>query len=107
LDKLGRTGIIPEDQYFTFNKYDNMDVASDQLQVPHDAAFRVEVDTLDYLDDTVIPNGDWGQANYLEPITVDHPEFGAGGASQVKITKPVQVIEMVDLRNGQILYPGE
>ena len=62
------------------NRYD---VASPgALQVPHDASVRVEFDTLQIIDDIRIPNGNWGRASYLEPITTDFSQFGVGGATQ-------------------------
>ncbi len=104
LDDLVSTGKIPEGNYYSFDKYDDMAVASDKLQVPHDARIRAEVDMIDYLEETTVPNGDWGKGNWLEPITKDHPDFGAGGATQVVVGKPVQADKIVDLKSGETLF---
>lgn len=83
IDELSKTKVIPENSngtYFSFNKFDSP--APGKLQVPHDASIRGSFDTLQIIDDIRIPNGNWGKANYLEPLTKDFPEYGPGGATQ-------------------------
>lgn len=83
IDELSKTKIIPKNPngtYFSFNKFDIP--TSGKLQVPHDASIRGSFDTLQIIDDIRIPNGNWGKANYLEPLTKDFPEYGPGGATQ-------------------------
>ncbi len=67
--------------YFTFDNFNSANPGA--LQVPHDASVKVSFDTLQIIDDISIPHGNWGKASYLEPITVDFPQFGSGGATQV------------------------
>ena len=84
LDDMRDTMLIPADvngTYFSFNNYSVANPSA--LQVPHDASIKVSFDTLQIIDDISIPYGDWGRASYLEPITQDFPQFGAGGATQV------------------------
>jgi hypothetical protein len=53
-----------------------------------------------------IPNGKWGEAGYLEPIAKDFDEFGNGGFSQAVVDGKVKgVIEIVDLRTGEVIFP--
>ncbi len=72
--------------------------------MPHDARFRAEFDTLSYVDNTRIANGDWGKANYLEPITKDFPIHGEGGATQVIIDQKVSVKKVIDLSTGKTVF---
>lgn len=56
-------------------------------------------DTLDIYDDIHIPKGDWGRAEYLEPIAKDFKIFGLGGATQaVTYSKIVSIIDIFKLR---------
>ena len=104
LDEFVRTGEIPGGSYYSFDKFDDMAQASSKLQIPHDARFRAEFDTLPYVDNTKIPNGDWGKADYLEPITRDFPGFGEGGATQAVIDAKVSVTKIVDLKTGRVVF---
>ena len=65
---------------------------------------RVEFDTAQILDDVRIPQGMWGEADHLEPLTRDFPQFGSGGATQAITNRPIQVRRIVDLRTGKVLY---
>lgn len=98
LAELYKTKNIPANlngTYFSFNKYD---VASPgKLQVPHDASIRGSFDTLQIIDDIRIPNGNWGKANYPEPITKDFPEFGTGGATQAVTNSQIILNEITKL----------
>ncbi|AEY67515.1 hypothetical protein Clo1100_3377 [Clostridium sp. BNL1100] len=85
----------PNGTYFSFNKYDIANPGA--LQVPHDAAYRASFDTLQVIDDIRVPNGKWGQARHLEPLTKDFPQFGSGGASQVITNKPITLDEITKL----------
>jgi hypothetical protein len=97
-------GEIPAGNYFSFDKFDDMAQASNKLQVPHDARFRAEFDTLPYVDKARISKGAWGKADYLEPITKDFPDFGEGGATQAVIDAGVSVSRIVDLKTGKIVF---
>ena len=95
LDSMLDSMIIPANDggtYFSFNRFETANPGA--LQVPHDASVRVEFDTLQITDDINIPYGNWGKASYLEPITVDFPQFGAGGATQV-ITNSEIIIDSI------------
>lgn len=98
IDDLAKTKTIPANAngtYFSFNKYD---VASPgKLQVPHDASVRGSFDTLQIIDDIRVPNGNWGKANYLEPLTKDFPEFGVGGATQAITNKQIILNDLIKL----------
>lgn len=74
------------------------------MQVPHDAAIRIEFDTLQIIDDVRVPHGQWGTASHLEPLTVDFAQFGPGGATQAITNLPIQAREIVDLRTGKVLH---
>jgi hypothetical protein len=74
------------------------------LQVPHDAAIRLEFDTLQIIDDIKVPPGLRGQASFLEPLAKDFPQFGSGGATQAITEKAFRVRRIVDLRTGKIIY---
>lgn len=74
------------------------------MQVPHDAAIKIEFDTRQILGDVQIPKGQWGKADYPEPITNDFPQFGPGGATQAVTTKPIVVNKIIDARTGKVLY---
>jgi len=106
LDDLVRTGSIPANQkgtYVSFDRFDDPATAAGKLQVPHDAAIRVEFDTLQIIDDVRVPHGQWGTASHLEPLTVDFARFGPGGATQAITNLPIQASEIVDLRTGKVL----
>lgn len=97
LDSLQNTMEIPANPNGTYITFDKFDVpAPSRLQVPHDASIRGSFDTLQIIDDIRVPNGKWGQASWLEPITKDFPKYGPGGATQA-IT--YQKIKFNDLKN--------
>ncbi|MFK7827421.1 MAG: pre-toxin TG domain-containing protein [Oligoflexales bacterium] len=114
LDELVSTGRIParsptaidpyKATYFGFDKFDDAATASSKFQVPHDAAIRVEFDTLQIVDDVRIPNGKWNTEKYLEPITKDYPEHGVGGAAQAVTNSEIRASKIVDLNTGEVLY---
>jgi len=54
-------------------KADESVVAPGRLQVPHDAAIRLEFDTIQVLEDVRIPKGDWEKASHLEPFDRRQP----------------------------------
>ncbi len=98
---------IPANADGTYFSFDNYDVANPgALQVPHDASVKVSFDTLQIIDDISVSYGNWGKASYLEPITIDFPQFGSGGATQVithsKITiKSITKLQLSLLQNYQ------
>ena len=92
------TMTIPARADGTYFLFDNFDAANPgALQVPHDASVKVSFDTLQIIDDIEVPHGDWGKASYLEPITQDFPEFGAGGATQVITHSEIKIDNITSL----------
>ena len=98
LDDMKDTMTIPARADGTYFSFDNFDTANPgALQVPHDASVKVSFDTLQIIDDIEVPHGDWGKASYLEPITQDFPEFGAGGATQVITHSEIKIDNITSL----------
>ena len=81
--------------YISFNKFNTP--APEMLQVPHDASIRGSFDTLQIIDDIRIPNGKWGEASWLEPITKAYPQYGAGGATQAITNQKIKLDSLIDL----------
>jgi Pre-toxin TG len=107
LNSMVKSGSIParaDGTYFSFDSFNDAATAKTKLQVPHDAAIKVEFDTLQIVDDVRIPNGDWGRKDWLEPITKDQPQFGVGGATQAITSKEILASRIIDLRTGKVLY---
>ena len=105
LQELLSSGTIPANSRGTYISFDNLGSgAAGKLQVPHDAAIKIEFDTKQILDDVKIPQGQWGKADHLEPITTDFPQFGPGGATQAVTTKPILVNKVIDTNTGKVLY---
>lgn len=72
MESLKNTMEIPANPSGTYITFDKFDVPTPgRLQVPHDASIRGSFDTLQIIDDIRVPNGKWGQASWLEPITKD------------------------------------
>lgn len=107
LQKLIKTGVIPaktDGNYISFKNFSSIKSAASELQVPHDAGIKIEFDTKQVLNDIKIPNGQYGNADWLEPITRDNPQFGIGGATQAITRKKIRAQRIIDLRTGKILY---
>ena len=49
------------------------------------------------IDDIRIPNGEWGKASWLEPITKDNPIYGPGGATQAVTNQKIILDNLEDL----------
>ena len=93
-----QNGTLPaknDGMYFSFDKMDDAIVAQGKLQIPYRPEYRISFDTLDIIDDISIPNGQWGQANYLEPITQDYKCFGPGGATQAVTYSEINSVEQI------------
>ncbi len=103
----GKIPAYSRGNYVTFNKFESAAEASSKLQVPHDAAIRMEFDTLHIVDELKVPRGKWGEDDYLEPITSSMPQFGEGGATQAVTNGAIQVDQIVDLKTGEILFRKE
>jgi len=73
-----------KDTYFTFDNPAGKSAKQikSELQITEVPTHIGEFDTLQIIDDIQVPKGKWGQADYLEPIVKDFPEYGAGGATQ-------------------------
>jgi hypothetical protein len=101
LDELSKSKAIPSNPNGTYFSFDKYDVASpSKLQVPHDASVRGSFDTMQVIDDVRIPKGNWGKADYLEPLTKDFPEFGSGGATQAITNKSIILDDLVKIPKG-------
>ncbi|WP_373810614.1 RHS repeat-associated core domain-containing protein [Porphyromonas macacae] len=100
LDELKATKTIPANPNGTYISFDNFDTPNPgALQVPHDASVKLSFDRLQVVDDLEIPKGQWGKADYLEPITKDFPEFGRGGATQAITHKEIKVDKIESLKH--------
>lgn len=107
LKQLSKTGSIPsrtDGNYISFTSFKTTRDAAARLQVPHDARIKVEFDTKQVLEDIRIPRGNWGKADWLEPIAKDHPQFGHGGAYQAITNQSIRATRVVDLMTSEILY---
>ena len=101
--KITSLGVIAKKDggtYVSFDKIENASTAQSKLQIPYTPDTRIGFDTLDYVNDMTIPHGNWGSANYLEPITKDYSEYGVGGATQVLIHKDIKATNIVRLSDG-------
>ena len=78
--------------------------AADKLQVPHNAAIRIEFDTKQIVDEIEVPKGKWGTADYYEPITKDFPQFGSGNTTQAITKSPIKADKIINLDTGETLY---
>lgn len=92
--------------YVSFNDYDNMETASNSLQMKslNDARYKIEFDTGQIAEEIKIPNGNWGKSDWLEPMTKDYPEFGDGGATQAVTNASFKIGRIIDLKTGDIIY---
>ena len=98
MDSLKNTMEIPANPSGTYITFDKFDVPTPgRLQVPHDASIRGSFDTLQIIDDIRVPNGKWGQASWLEPITKDFPKYGPGGATQALTYQKIKLNSIKDL----------
>ncbi|MCB0350092.1 MAG: pre-toxin TG domain-containing protein [Bdellovibrionales bacterium] len=109
LEDLSRIGKIPafeSGNYISFNKFDRPKSAADHLQLPpqNNASIRVEFDTAPIAERLQIPNGNYGRADYLEPITKDFPDFGKGGGYQAITKDSIQAKRIVDLRTNKVIF---
>ena len=98
MDSLKNTMEIPANSSGTYITFDKFDVPTPgRLQVPHDASIRGSFDTLQIIDDIRVPNGKWGQASWLEPITKDFPKYGPGGATQALTYQKIKLNSLKNL----------
>ena len=98
ISKLRKTMVIPSNEGDTYITFDRFDIPSPRrLQVPHDASIRGTFDTLQLADDLRIPHGEWGQADWLEPVAKDFPEYGEGGATQAVTNQRIVLDSLEDL----------
>ena len=98
MDSRKNTMEIPANSSGTYITFDKFDVPTPgRLQVPHDASIRGSFDTLQIIDDIRVPNGKWGQASWLEPITKDFPKYGPGGATQALTYQKIKLNSLKDL----------
>ncbi|MGE3683326.1 MAG: pre-toxin TG domain-containing protein [Bdellovibrionales bacterium] len=110
LKNLSETGMVPakvDGNYISFKNFNSTKGVASELQVPHDASIKVEFDTKQVLEDVKIPNGNWGKADWLEPITKDHPRFGEGGAYQAITSQRIKATRITDLKTGRVLYDSK
>ncbi|MBF0207517.1 MAG: hypothetical protein HQK53_11575 [Oligoflexia bacterium] len=109
VEQIIKEGKIParpgSGNYVTFERFENAAEASSKLQVPHDATYRVTLDTMENINDLRIPYGEWGKADWLEPFTKAYPDYGIGGASQAVTNSAMSgVLEIKNLVTGGILF---
>ena len=98
MESLKNTMEIPANPSGTYITFDKFDVPTPgRLQVPHDASICGSFDTLQIIDDIRVPNGKWGQASWLEPITKDFPKYGPGGATQALTYQKIKLNSLKDL----------
>ncbi|WMJ23165.1 hypothetical protein RBG61_00475 [Paludicola sp. MB14-C6] len=98
IENLKNTMEIPSNAkgtYITFDKFDTPNPG--RLQVPHDASIRGSFGTLQIIDDIRIPNGNWGKAKWLEPVTKDIIKYGPGGATQAITNQKIKLDSLTDL----------
>jgi hypothetical protein len=109
LNEIIETGkTLPNEKgtYITFDKFTSGSEAKNNLQLSprSDGTIRLEFDTKQIMDDIKIPNGKYGSANYLEPITKDYPELGQGGGSQAITGGGLKLDRVVDMEKGRVLF---
>jgi hypothetical protein len=110
LEKLRKTGKVPSNPkgtYLSFERFESSEVARNKLQLSppdNNARYRLDLETGPIAERLEIPNGDFGRANYLEPVTKDFPQFGEGGATQAVTRDPFRVNRIIDLKDGSIIY---
>ncbi len=98
LDDLTNSMKVPENPNGTYITFDKFGIPQPgRLQVPHDASVRGSFDTLQIIDDIRVPNGQWGNAKWLEPITKDFPKYGPGGATQAITNKQIILNDLINL----------
>jgi len=98
MESLKNTMEIPANPSGTYITFDKFDVPTPgRLQVPHDASICGSFDTLQIIDDIRVPNGKWGQASWLEPITKVFPKYGPGGATQALTYQKIKLNSLKDL----------
>jgi len=103
-DLMSKSG----DTYFTFDNPagKSAEQIQSELQIPNTPTHYGEFDTLQIIDDTKIPYGEWGQASHLEPIVkdfpLDHPNpklrFGKGGATQAITNTPIKDFKLKEIK---------
>lgn len=107
VETIVKNGKIPNNNrgtYFSFHDFGSATAAKSGLQVPHDAAIKIEFDTLQIVNDIRIPRGKWGSADYLEPLTKDFPDFGTGGATQAVTSNSFKIFRVTNMKTDQVLY---
>jgi RHS repeat-associated protein len=91
---VAKSGLLPAKRggtYVSFDLIDDAIIAQSKTQIPYRPDYRISGYTIDVLDNMKIPKGQWGVADYLEPITKDFRKFGPGKATQIIIEGPVPV----------------
>ncbi|MCE9647406.1 MAG: hypothetical protein K8S20_15540 [Chloroflexi bacterium] len=102
LEELTNTKLIPTNSdplgtYISFNKFETPAAGSLQTPFGNNSSIRMSFDTLQIIDDVRIPYGNNGGAPWLEPLTVDYPEFGPGGATQAITNRQILINQVISL----------
>jgi hypothetical protein len=111
IEEILETGQIPSrgatdaPNYISFNNISTNSEAKSVLQLQIKPQYKVEFNT-QQISDLKIPNGNWGRADYLEPVTKDFPEFGESGAAQAITQEGFQAAKITDLITGKVIYSG-
>ncbi|MCR5737313.1 MAG: hypothetical protein K6G64_06665 [Eubacterium sp.] len=82
--------------YFSFDKFDDAIIAQGKLQIPYRPEYCASFDTFDIIDDIHIPYGEWGSANYLEPITTSFKKYGPGKATQAITYSEINSVKRIN-----------
>lgn len=76
--------------YFGFQKMDSATKVQDAFQIApkwSNCKLRGEFDTLQVIDDIYVPKTYGNTGTEFEPFTKCYPEYGKGGAYQLKVDK--------------------
>ena len=79
--------------YIGFEKLDSAKQVKDRFQIADiwsDCKVRGEFDTLQAIDNMYVPTTQGNTTNIPEPITFSYPQFGSGGAYQLRVDKVIK-----------------
>ena len=89
------SGVLPrrsEGMYVSFSEYATDLDAGRALQIPYKPRYRISFDTLNHIAAMRVPYARLDTGTQLEPYTFSYREFGAGGATQVKVFDDIFVM---------------
>ena len=102
LSELTSTKLIPANPdplgtYISLTEFKSPAAGSLQTPFQNSASIKLTFDTLQIIDDVRIPYGNNGNAPWLEPLTIDFPEYGPGGATQAITNQQITIKEIISL----------